>query len=240
MRKSGRSPGPSRREILLGSLAIAAGGCDMPRDARGTLQRVRSGGHLRVGLSENRPWVVSKDEVVEGIEPALLRTWAEQLGTDLDWQRGSETELFQALHEHALDLIVAGLVRDNPWSDRSGITQSYLTAELRFGVPPESPEVTDWRGQRVTVGPGRILVSALVRAQHAVPVSEGEEAVAVAAYDFELRALGLRIAGPVMATEEHVIATAAGESAFLFALDRFLAGLDEPALRRLAQRQVPS
>jgi hypothetical protein len=81
-------------------------------------------------------------------------------------------------------------------------------------------------------------VRALIRAEHAVPVTDRTQAVAVAAYDFELRALGLRIAGAVLAKEGHVIATAAGESAFLLELDRFLAGLDEPALRRLVERQM--
>jgi ABC-type amino acid transport substrate-binding protein len=239
MRNSGNAAGLSRRDVLVGSLAIAVNGCDMPHDARGTLQRVMSEGRLHVGLSENPPWVVLNGEAVDGIEPALLRIWAEKLRANLSWYRGAETELFQALEKGALDLVVAGLVTDNPWSDRSGMTRPYFAASLRFGIPSESPEPTDWRGQPVTVPPGRMRLRALVQDEDAVPVSGGAKAAAVAAYDFELRALGLRITGPVLATEKHVIATAAGESAFLLALDRFLAGLDGPAMRRLVERRVP-
>ena len=57
------------------ALAVA---CDFPRDAQDTLQRVRNG-TMRVGVSENDPWVRFAGKEAEGIEPALIRQWARQL-----------------------------------------------------------------------------------------------------------------------------------------------------------------
>ena len=67
-------------------LALAVG-CDIPRDAEGTLARVRNG-TMRVGVSEHSPWVRLASEEPEGVEPALLRRWAKQLDARLEWVRG--------------------------------------------------------------------------------------------------------------------------------------------------------
>jgi hypothetical protein len=50
------------------ALAVA---CDFPRDAEGTLARVR-GGTMRVGVGEHTPWVRLTSQEPEGVEPALL------------------------------------------------------------------------------------------------------------------------------------------------------------------------
>jgi hypothetical protein len=60
----------------------------------------------------------------------------------------------------------------------------------------------------------------------------------VAAYDFEIEAHKMQRAGSALAVERRVIATRPGESAFLLALDRFLQGLDEAEVRRLAAAEA--
>ena len=234
MTTTAASPLLSRRRVLVGALAFTAAGCDMPRDAEGTLARVRSEGRMQVGATDNPPWVRSSKEAAAGIEPALLRDWGAQLGAEPVWYHGAEAELFTALEERALDVVVAGLLRDNPWSSRIGMTQPYFTARLRLGVRSGTAAPESWEGQRVRVSPHRVSLLAPIRALGAIPVSDDAMAVAIAAYDFELPGLGLEAAGPVLAEEHHVIATAPGESAWLLALDRFLAALDGPPMRRLA------
>jgi DNA-binding IclR family transcriptional regulator len=60
-------------------LALAAAGCDLPRDAEGTLDRVR-GGTLRVGVVNHPPWVVDSGGAVGGVESALVTQLARELG----------------------------------------------------------------------------------------------------------------------------------------------------------------
>ena len=75
------------------SLTLA---CDFPRDARDTLQLVRNG-TMRVGVSENDPWVCFAGNEAEGIEPALIRQWARQLKARVEWVQGSKSALVEAL-----------------------------------------------------------------------------------------------------------------------------------------------
>lgn len=60
----------------------------------------------------------------------------------------------------------------------------------------------------------------------------------VSAYDFEIEAHGMRPVGSALVVERHVIATRPGESAFLLALDRFMQGLGEMAVCRLAAEEA--
>lgn len=50
-----------RAALALVAASVLLGGCDWPRDAAGTLNEVR-GGTLRVGVTDNPPWVVLQDD----------------------------------------------------------------------------------------------------------------------------------------------------------------------------------
>jgi Bacterial extracellular solute-binding proteins, family 3 len=227
---------PYRKAALLYLILALTVGCDVPRDAEGTLARVRNG-TMRIGFTANDPWVRLVGDQVAGIEPALLRQWAEQLGTRVEWVSGSEASLVEALHKGELDVIVAGLLSDTPFSSKLGLSQPYIKARIRFAVPPGTPPPEDWAGRPVAVAPDRLAIRAMIREEEAMPTSPGAFSpsdLAVAAYDFEIEARGLVPADPVLATERHVIATRPGESAFLLALDRFLQDYDEAKMLRLA------
>jgi polar amino acid transport system substrate-binding protein len=224
---------------MAGLVLLFTAACDFPRDAEGTLERVQ-GGELRVGVSENPPWVQLAGGRVEGIEPALVRGFAEQLGARIRWIRGTEAELIEALHRRELDLVAAGLKDNTPWSSRLGLSRPYLTTRVRIGIRPGGRVPSDWTGARVAVDTDRPRLAALVRAQGAEPVpAEGKEPIAIARYDFELEAAGLQAADLELAREKHVLAAPPGESAFLYALDRYLKDRGEEAMRRFAAEAAP-
>lgn len=101
-------------------------GCDvLPRDSAGTLERVRHG-TLRVGVADHAPWVIFKDGRVSGIEPALLEAWAQRLDARIQWRRGAEAELVEALHRRELDVLAAGLDVRTPYSSKLALTQPYV------------------------------------------------------------------------------------------------------------------
>ena len=100
------------------SLSILA--CDLPRDADGTLERVR-GGVLRAGYSENPPWVSD----TAGVERRLIHELANVLGTRVEWVENSESELIEDLHDRKLDLAVGGLTADGTWITRAAPTRPF-------------------------------------------------------------------------------------------------------------------
>lgn len=105
---------------------LCACGLSIPTDPNGTLDRV-TGGNLRVGVSWNEPrtsWPPDQDEPT-GVEPDLIREFAEHLGAGVTWQRGGEERLMDQLAEEDLDLVIGGLTSDTPWGSEAAITAVY-------------------------------------------------------------------------------------------------------------------
>ena len=111
--------------LFVAGLLVCTGGCGLPRDADGTLERVR-GGELRVGAGEHAPWVITTDRAPAGIEPELVNRLARQLGAYPTYRRASESELLDALERGQLDLVVGGLLEDSPWRGRVALTRPYF------------------------------------------------------------------------------------------------------------------
>ena len=132
-----RGAGP-RLLCLLASLSIA-GGCVLPRDPNGTLNRV-TGGTLRVGISPHPPWTDWKgDASPTGIEIELIERFASELGAEVVWVRGSETPLLKSLEQYKIDLVAAGMTDDHLWKDRVGLSRPFAeTAAGRhvLAAPP--------------------------------------------------------------------------------------------------------
>lgn len=128
----------TRRFCLAGFalLAVALVGCGMqvPADPDGTLQRVQ-GGVLRVGVTENRPWVQLHDAgEPDGTEPELLEAFAERLDADVRWTTGSEAALVTALERGEIDVVAGGFLDDTPWSERGAVTRPYAERTTSHGV----------------------------------------------------------------------------------------------------------
>jgi ABC-type amino acid transport substrate-binding protein len=226
------------------ALGLASAGCDgYPKDARGTMERVRAGERpLRVGWSPAEPWVRGEaaagrdDAGPVGIEPDLVRDWAASVGARVEWVPGGEAQLVRALGRNAVDIAVAGFSDTSPWGGRIGQTQPYLEAEAVVGAAPGAAVPRDWNGVEIRHDRRRPDLAGAIRRLGAVPVAAEPEGMAplAAAYAPELAALGLRPTGKTLATERRVVATAPAENALTLALDRFLLPRGEEIARRLA------
>lgn len=108
--------------------ATCSVGCDLPRDPEGTLERVR-GGRLRVGVTAHVPWTDWENDGrgrrVSGIEVELVKRFATEMNAEIDWIRGSESELLTSLENYDVDLVLGGLTDDTPWSDRVGLSRTF-------------------------------------------------------------------------------------------------------------------
>jgi polar amino acid transport system substrate-binding protein len=118
------------RMVAVLVLCLGAAACGLPRDAAGTLKRVR-GGVIRVGVIENPPWVMDVSGDPQGVEPALVKTLAAELGAQVQWTRGPEHDLMRALHERRLDLVAGGLDDTVPWAKGVALTRPYYRDERR-------------------------------------------------------------------------------------------------------------
>ena len=107
-------------------IAVACIGCDMPRDPHDTLYRIR-GGTIRVGASEHGPWVRFDGDGPAGVEVQLLQDFARRQDAEIRWVEGSESELFQALKEGQLEVIIGGLDDSTPWAPEVALTQPFIT-----------------------------------------------------------------------------------------------------------------
>src|SRR3954468_18388754 len=116
------------RVIFLAALIFATGvSCSrLPKDQNGAMDRIRSSGEIRVGLSEEEPFVKLSDEAEPtGVEVEIIKRFAESLGARPVWTRGGEERLVNALKHFQLDIVAGGMTASTPWSKHVGITAPY-------------------------------------------------------------------------------------------------------------------
>jgi polar amino acid transport system substrate-binding protein len=220
--------------------ALAATGCQYPRDPDGTLNRVE-GGVMRVGVTESDPWVLLEgDEPSGGAEVELARRFARDLGARIEWVQGSEEELVDAAKEGQVDLILAGLTSKSRWKKDVAFTRPYVETRSVVGAPAGRSYPDDFAGVPVAVELGTEEEGLLEQRTDArvVPVTDiatraGEPA---AVHDYLLDDLRLADSGTELDSAKHVMAVKLGENAFLVRLERFL--LDrEDEIRGLLVRE---
>ena len=236
------NPKPTLRVCIVALLAAvtAMAGCDFPRDAKDTLERIRADGVLRVGITERPPWVTGRVPDPAGIEPRVISAFAATLDARIEWVAGSESTLARALESRRIDVMIGGYTRDTPWKKHLAATQPYLTSRIVVAAPltstpPASKD--DLEGRLVAHHAGRADIAGLIEKAGAKPMRAESFGNALAAiYEFESGRLRLTPTRIVLESEKHVMLAAPGESRFLLELDRFLSGQG----RRLALAAPPS
>jgi polar amino acid transport system substrate-binding protein len=119
------------------TICLALQGCGLPRDPSGTLRRVQ-GGVVRVGIVDNPPWVIAAAGEPAGVEPAIVKALAAELGAQVQWTRASEHDLMRGLHTRGLDLAIGGFDAKLPWVEEAALTRPYYRDDRQhvFAVPP--------------------------------------------------------------------------------------------------------
>jgi polar amino acid transport system substrate-binding protein len=117
--------------LFIATASITA--CGLPRDADGTLDRVRNG-TLRVGVAVDTPWVTDSGGAAGGVEGWLAAEIARGLRARPVWVRGPHPRLLTELSERRLDLVVGGLEDSSPWSTEVALTKPYFETHV-LAVP---------------------------------------------------------------------------------------------------------
>jgi polar amino acid transport system substrate-binding protein len=107
------------------ALCLLTASCGLPRDPEGTSERIASTHELRVGVTDNPPWVDATHAEPSGLEPDLVRRYAASTGARVLWTKGSESALVRSLQEHELDLVIGGFDAKTQWSSTAGPTQPF-------------------------------------------------------------------------------------------------------------------
>lgn len=128
------------RLLLLGLATGSALACGIPRDPEDSFTRISERGVLRAGFTVHEPWVsYDGGTAPSGPEADVVNAFAQTLGARVEWQRGSETQLFEALQEFELDVAIGGFEQRNPWAPKLGTTRAYVERDGRkhiIALPP--------------------------------------------------------------------------------------------------------
>ena len=115
--------------------ATMSAACGIPRDPDKSLERIAQSGVLRGGITARPPWTTDQG----GPEAEAVEAFARAHGARVEWRRGSESELFEALEERELDIVVGGITGDTPWGPRLGLTRPYAEADDKQHVVAVAP-----------------------------------------------------------------------------------------------------
>jgi polar amino acid transport system substrate-binding protein len=214
-----------RGGAVLIPVLLLVSACGWPHDTGTTLADVREG-VLRVGVTENPPWVtVPDDGTPAGAEVELVQRLAGRLDARVEWYPGAESELMAAVKDRVLDLVVGGLDAQVPWTTEASLTRPYVTMRTLVAAPAGVRTPDDLTGVPVTVTAGTAEVAALTsEGATVVPVPEitGRERTPVVVGEWRLSELGLTPSPHELGTADHVWAVPPGENAWQTEVERFL------------------
>ncbi len=221
------------RTFALVIVVLLSGCSDFPRDPGSSLEQA-SGGTLEVGVSESYPWVIRNGDDAAGVEPELIRRFADSIDADIEWVWGSPEEHYAALEHYDIHIAATGATTASPWRKHLGFSQPYHTSRVIVAAPDSYGPVLEIEDRKVMVR-GRGPNAGLVRDHDGIPVVSKvlKDVDGLAAIeDWELDDLDLRRTGIVLKKNEHVFAVPQGENALLMALENSAHGADITELIR--------
>lgn len=112
-----------RLTLAAASLMVALAGCaDLPRDQKGSTDKIRAGRVLVVGISREK----SEPSEMQKREQLIVKKVAQRLGAKVKWQPGNAHQLLLDLEEVKLPIVAASITSDSPFAERVGLSQPFL------------------------------------------------------------------------------------------------------------------
>ncbi len=209
---------------LLWVILLASCDVDIPEDAEGSFLEA-SAGVLRVGVTENPPWIIRCDGDARGVEAALIKDFAAGINAHVEWVWGSPPQLMRGLENHELHLVGGGIEKDTPWSTKVGLTRPYIEVRYGIGAPAGAALPESFKGMTVSVQYGSPAREPLNKLEANLIFHENPWNFPglVAAPVWDLSARGYSIHYPALVQVQYCIAAPRGENRLITHLERFLA-----------------
>jgi len=217
------------------TVACLLSSCQFPRDPDGTLDRA-TGGTIRVGVGQRMPWAGWEGDRPVGVEVELVSGLADRLHARIEWSRGSDEELLEALQKRALDLVAAGLDDRSAWKTKVSFTRFFFRTRTVLAVAPGVPAPHRLHDVTVAAEPDG-AEAALMREHGAHVVPDDRRDVPRLVEDWQLGP-DLRSTGVKLEDAKHVLALPLGENAWLLRINRMLVG-SSPKTRSLLHQLEP-
>jgi len=108
---------------------------DLPRDQKGTVDRIEQTHELRVGLIENPPFVIRDGDEPRGVEVDAIKNFAASQNAQPVWSWGGEQKLMKELEHFNMDVVAGGILKSTPWKSHVGLTSPYVHEQV-IATPP--------------------------------------------------------------------------------------------------------
>lgn len=105
------------------SLCLAVG-CGIPKDSRDTLETARRL-TLKVGVMDNPPYSYFDGDIARGTEVEIIKAFAEKENLEVEYVKGSETDLVSKLEKAEIAILVGGFRKNTIWEEKAGLTSPY-------------------------------------------------------------------------------------------------------------------
>ncbi|WP_224104661.1 transporter substrate-binding domain-containing protein [Vreelandella aquamarina] len=202
---------------------LTLSGCRYPQDIEGSMERIDNG-VMRVGVSENPPWVIEAADGPAGLEVELVQALADELGATIEWHWGGESHLLLALEQHQLDLVISGLTENARISQLAAPTNAYYQSDYRVGAPLGMTLPDTLEGQDITLSAVNHVARSLEKEGAVVhlttpPLPDNQLVVQPTWW---LMAHDYAMSHDTLATDAHIMALPKGENAWMMAVQRHL------------------
>lgn len=212
----------TRIKLLVLLLPLLLSCSDFPRDAEGTLNRIKSHREIRVGIidgvSHPQPLAWYRREI------DLVKEFAARLDSKTIWIHGTQSSLLELLNKHELDIAIGGYTEDSPLKSEAAFTKPYTEERITIGVYANEPLPEKIKGLTIVVTDA--AVAAYVKSKEALPVIKNEISDTdryAAGPERALRAMNRQVSDITLHTERRVIAVPKGENALLVEVEKFIA-----------------
>ncbi|MGI0108246.1 transporter substrate-binding domain-containing protein [Salinimicrobium sp. WS361] len=98
--------------------------CTFPKDSEGSFEEAKDTS-LKIGLVENPPYVITQGEEPEGSEVEMLREFASQEGLQVEFSKGSESDLVHKLEKFDLHIVAGGMDKKTLYKKKAALTTAY-------------------------------------------------------------------------------------------------------------------
>jgi polar amino acid transport system substrate-binding protein len=109
---------------IISVLILLMVGCTVPQDPEHSFENAKND-KLLVGVVNNPPFVNVSEGTVSGSEIEKIKDFANRENLQIQFIRGSESELVKKLEKFELHIVAGGFSKKTIWKKKAGLSATY-------------------------------------------------------------------------------------------------------------------